>query len=238
MLSYKGAELNSFVEGIRFTNIAPSDTGLELATPSLNDLQVTRLPVHDQVLKQRLKALCEIPRMSTFAIGAIINYIVSEMPGDKMYLNVGVWNGYSLFAGMIGNPQKICLGIDNFSEFGGPRSDFLKRFNRYKSNKHFFFEGDYEDYFLSPFKEKIGFYFYDGYHSRQHQCKGLQIAEPLMEKGSFILVDDANAPEVRNGTTDFLDQSPHAYEIVVQKSTAGNYHPTFWNGILLMRRID
>ena len=38
--------------------------------------------------------------MSTFAIGAIINRAVRQLPGGQAYLNVGVWNGFTLLAGM------------------------------------------------------------------------------------------------------------------------------------------
>lgn len=38
---------------------------------------------------------------------------------------------------------------------------------------------DYEQYFLTKHKGKIGFYIYDGDYSYKNQLKGLQIAEPF-----------------------------------------------------------
>jgi hypothetical protein len=51
------------------------------------------------------------------------------------------------------------------------------------------------------------------------------------------LIDDANDESVIAGTNDFLGWSNNQYEIVAKKLTANNCHPTFWNGILLLRKI-
>ena len=56
----------------------------------------TRLPEGESDMKRRLRPLCEIPRMSTFAIGAVINRTVSSMAPGACFLNVGVWNGFTL----------------------------------------------------------------------------------------------------------------------------------------------
>lgn len=40
-----------------------------------------------------LRELCRVPRMSTIAIGALINWAVARMPEDRAFVNVGVWNG-------------------------------------------------------------------------------------------------------------------------------------------------
>jgi hypothetical protein len=64
----KSIEIRDFIEGISFLNISPTDRGLKLQTPSISDLRETCLPANDFIYKQRLEKLCEIPRMSTFAI--------------------------------------------------------------------------------------------------------------------------------------------------------------------------
>lgn len=47
--------------------------------------------------------------MSTFAIGAIINRAVRQMPSNTGYVNVGRWHGFTLLAGMLGNAKKRCI---------------------------------------------------------------------------------------------------------------------------------
>src|SRR5437899_2425873 len=78
------------------------------------DLINTNLPCEEREMQGRLRDICKIPRMSTFAIGAIINLGVWQMPDDQAFVDVGVWNGFTFLAGMIGNSVKRCIGIDNF----------------------------------------------------------------------------------------------------------------------------
>ena len=50
----------------------------------------------------------------------------------KTYLNVGVYAGFSLLAGMVENPGHDCIGVDNFALPAG-RKGFLKRFEAMKA---------------------------------------------------------------------------------------------------------
>jgi hypothetical protein len=129
----------------------------------------TSLPEESRNMKSKLADLCQIPRMSTYAIGAMINKAVSLMSRDQCFVNVGVWNGFTFLAGLVGNSQKNCIGVDNFSEYGGPRGHFLEAFDRYKSAKHRFYEMDYVEYFEKIHTDPIGVYIYDGNHSYQNQ---------------------------------------------------------------------
>jgi len=196
----------------------------------------TIIPCDEPERRRNLCEISEIPRMSTFAIGAMINRGVSHMPDTRVFVNVGVWHGFTLLSGMINNAQKRCIGVDNFSEFGGPREAFLKRFNRYKSPNHHFYEMDYVDYFSKVHKEPIGFYLYDGNHSYENQVKALQVAEPFFSKNCIILIDDTNYQEPRQATTDFISNSPYGYQVLLDRTTYCNHHPTLWNGIMIIQR--
>jgi Methyltransferase domain len=196
----------------------------------------TRLPQGESNMKRRLRPLCRIPRMSTFAVGAIINHTVSCMKPDVSFVNVGVWNGFTLLSGMVGNSDKRCVGVDNFSEFGGPREQFLSRFNTYKSEAHHFYDSDYRDYFKNNHSGEIGFYIYDGSHSYENQMAGLKIAEPFLGQDAIVLVDDTNGVEPRQATLDFISQNANKYELLLDTCTPANKHPTFWNGIMVFRK--
>ncbi len=198
-----------------------------------------RLPYNDRSIKKTLRSFYfETPKMSTLAIGAIINYAVKLMPSTEVFVNVGIWHGYTLLCGMVGNPEKACVGVDNFSEFGGPREEFLKRFERFKSTNHLFCEADYIEYFAKIHTGSIGVYIYDAEHSYANQLQGLRIAEPYLAKGCVILVDDTDWIEPRTATVDFLSQSQYKYQILFDQRTEVNAHPTFWNGIMLLRKLD
>ncbi|MEM2900400.1 MAG: class I SAM-dependent methyltransferase [Thermoplasmata archaeon] len=243
------SEYSKFVNGITFKHILPS-TSLPIGygflikwlgrfnlLPGRLDLAVATLPYEDSVTKKNLRNLCRIPKMSTFAIGAMINKGVSLMNPNECFLNIGVWNGFTFLSGLVNNEDKTCIGVDNFSQFGGPRDAFLKRFNKYKSPSHHFFDMDYEEYFKKEHKGKIGFYIYDGGHAYKDQLQGLEVAEPYFSDNCIILVDDINWKEPYEATLEFAKKSKNKYAIILEKRTKCNCHPTLWNGIMLLQKI-
>ena len=155
------------------------------------------------------KELIKIDSMSTYAIGYLINRICKNLSKNQIYLNIGCWKGFSLVAGMINTQCKV-IGVDNFSQFTGPKNDFIKNFENSKKSNHFFFEQDYEKYFesLDHTKDKFDFYFYDGEHSYDNQFKNLEIADNFLNVGSLVLIDDINFDEVYEGTFCLLYTSP------------------------------
>ena len=83
------------------------------------------------------KELIKIDSMSTYAIGYLINRICKNLSKNQVYLNIGCWKGFSLVAGMINTECKV-IGVDNFSQFTGPKNDFLKNFENSKKKIIFF----------------------------------------------------------------------------------------------------
>jgi hypothetical protein len=208
-----------------------------LALPGVPpDLFNAVLPQDESQIRSRLRPLCSIPKMSTFAIGAIVNQAVARMPVDHAFVNVGVWNGFTLLCGLAGNADRRCVGIDNFSQYGGPRDDFLARFESRRSPRHEFHDLDYAEYFAKVHRGPIGVYIYDGEHSYVNQLKGLQTAEPFFSEDCLIVVDDTNWIEPWQATLDFVAQSQHEYRILLDQTTCQNGHPSFWNGIMVLQR--
>ncbi|MDQ7035634.1 MAG: class I SAM-dependent methyltransferase [Anaerolineae bacterium] len=175
--------------------------------------------------------------MSTYAMAAIINEAVRRIAPDTAFVNIGVWHGFTFLSGLIGNGDKHCIGIDNFSEYGGPKEAFYKRFEKYSSSSHDFYEMDYIDYFATLHETPIGFFIYDGNHSYENQCQALTLAEPFFADDCIIMVDDTNYEAVRRANEDFIKHSPHNYEILFDQPTYCNHHPTFWNGVTIIRRV-
>ena len=197
----------------------------------------TRLPPDRREARRALRRLCRVPRMSTYAIAAIIDKAVAGMPEGTAFVNVGAWHGFTFLSGIVNNPDRRCVCIDNFSQFGGPREEFLARFEAVKSERHAFFEVDYEQYFAATHQGPIGCYIYDGEHSYRNQLRGLETAEPFFTPGCVVLVDDTNQEEPRQATCDFMARRPGQYEVLLDKRTCSNQHPTFWNGIMVLRRL-
>jgi hypothetical protein len=203
----------------------------------LFELVNTRLPYRERQIKAGLQHISDVPRMSSIAIGALINQGVRQMSTEQTFVNVGVWHGFTFLSGILDNQDKRCIAIDDFSQFGGPREAFLKRFKRYRSRQHHFFEMDYRRYFAKVHRGQVGFYVYDGGHTYEDQLEGLQVAEPYFSDGCIILVDDINYAAVRHATEDFIEQSRTSYQVILEEPTFCNYHPTFWNGIAVLKRV-
>ena len=190
----------------------------------------------DTILK---KELLKIEGMSTFAIGYIINKICQKLKSDENYINIGVWKGFSLIAGMI-NTNCSVYGVDNFSEFGGPKDELIKNFDSLKnSKKHYFYDCDYRDFFKSYEKlnKSIDFYYYDGEHSYTNHFENLIIAKNFFKKGTIILVDDINFEPVESGTKDFLSKYENEFKVLKEIKTSNNHgHPSYWNGLMIFKK--
>ena len=238
------ADLDAFVRGIGFRWIRPGQPMTRLQA-SLRarldrtawplDLLITRLPAHGAALRQALRPVCRVPRMSTFAVASIINRAVAELPEGQAFVNVGVWHGFSFLAALAGNAGQRCIGVDNFSEFGGPRAAFLPRFERLRGPRHEFHEMDYVDYFAGRHSGPIGVYLYDGEHSYHNQLKGLETAERFFAGDCVVLVDDTNEADPHRATDDFMAARPGRFRVLLDCRTATNGHPTFWNGLMVLR---
>ena len=201
----------------------------------------TKLPANAGRTRRAVAPLLAMPRLSTYPIGALLNYAAASMPADAAYVNVGVWHGFTLLAGMSGNTDRRCIGIDNFSEdivpaYGDVRAGFLERFERLRGPRHEFHERDYREYFSEAHQGAIGVYLYDGEHSYENQLMGLEAAEPFFAPGCVVLIDDAFATDAREATTTFVERKPDVYEVIVDRPTVTKGHPTFWNGITVFRR--
>jgi Methyltransferase domain len=242
-------ETDQFVDQVRFRFLGPTKppgkTYLR-ADYRLGRLGVplgllnTRFPENQVLITRSLWRLARVPAMSTFALAGIVNEAVRRMPSDQSYVNVGTWQGFTLFAGMLGNPTRRCVGVDNFSEhtgsqFGAVRETFLQRFEAWRSPAHEFFESDYVDYFENRHHGPIGVYLYDGEHTFENQFRALEIAEPHFACGCLICIDDAYAAEPREATESFIASRRGRYEIVLDQPVASKGHPTFWNGFLILR---
>jgi len=238
-------DIKQFAKGITFSNVLPMDrpqlleylnTNIpEVATPLLSQ---DGNKLSNGKLVDLMFDLCCIPKMSTYAIGMLINKIVRDMQNNECYVNIGVWNGFTLLAGMLCNPEKKCIGIDNFSEFGGPKDDFKKRFMTSKTNSHSFYNMDYKQYFEGYHESKIGFYFYDGNHTYRNQFDGLKLAEPFLADNAIIMIDDINWHEPEQATNDFINHSEFNYDILFKEKTRCNCHPTWWNGIMIIQKKE
>lgn len=182
--------------------------------------------------KEELADLKNIVGMSSLANAKIINLICKSLSPNESYVNIGTYQGFSFIAGLIGTACKA-EGVDNFSQFLGPRDIFLKNYDQYKRQNTQFFDQNYVEY-LKNKTNPIDFYFYDGPHKYDDQYNAIKLASHLFKSGTIIMVDDTNSEAVKKGTVDALTDLDIKYDVWLDINTAHNMHPTFWNGIFIV----
>ena len=118
---------------------------------------------------------------------------------DARYLEIGTWKGSSICSAMYNN-EMVCLAIDNWSEFGGPKDEFLVNFNKFKGqNNATFIEDNCWNIDVSELG-KFNIYMYDGNHDESSHFRALNHYLPCLDSEFIYLIDDWDVDHVRTGT--------------------------------------
>jgi Methyltransferase domain len=122
---------------------------------------------------------------------------------DARYLEIGVWKGSSVCSAMCNN-KALVFCMDNFSEFGGPKEEFLRNFNRFKGeNKATFIEADCFKVDTSNLP-KFNIYMYDGNHSDENHYNALVHYYNCLDNMFVFIVDDWNWENIRTSTMESI----------------------------------
>jgi hypothetical protein len=122
---------------------------------------------------------------------------------DSKYLEIGTWKGSSVCSAMCGNSSKI-LCIDDWSEFAGPKEEFLINFEKYKGeNRAIYIESDCFNIDINSIG-KFNIYMYDGNHSYESHYKSLTYFIDSLEDEFILIVDDWNWEQVRLATNNSI----------------------------------
>lgn len=121
-----------------------------------------------------------------------------NMP-DARYIEIGTWKGSSVCSAMCGNKAEVVC-IDNWSEFGGPKYEFLYNFEKFKGeNDAMFIENDCFNVDVSTLS-KFNIYMYDGNHTNESHYNALLHFYNCLDDIFIFIVDDWNWKDVRAGT--------------------------------------
>jgi len=153
---------------------------------------------------------------------------------DARYLEIGTWKGSSVCSAMYGNKAKV-ICIDNWSEFGGPKSEFLENFEKFKGNNDAtFIESDCYEVDVSKLP-KFNIYMYDGNHTNESHYKALIHYFSCLDDIFIFIVDDWNWSEVRGATMDSIKKLNlkvlYEKEITLPFDNSVIPEPNWWNGI-------
>lgn len=157
---------------------------------------------------------------------------------DARYLEIGTWKGSSVCSAMYGNRANIVC-IDNWSQYGGPKQEFLQNFLRFRGeNNALYIEHDcftLDTTYLPSFN----IYMYDGDHEHNSHYRALTHFIDHMDDIFIYIVDDWNAAAVRTGTHEAIKSLN--LEVLYEREirlTNDDTHTevnfatlTWWNGI-------
>lgn len=154
---------------------------------------------------------------------------ICDMPNCR-YLEIGVWKGSTFFSALKGNKIKA-VAIDNWSEFGGPKDEFMRLLTNYTGSSDVTVIND--DYFSAKFDGKFNVYFFDGCHTEEHQRLALTKMVHLMDDEFIFIVDDYNWPVVKEGTLNGVKEAGLKVVAWHELGPGEDSNPaSFWNGML------
>ena len=150
---------------------------------------------------------------------------------DARYLEIGTWKGSSVCSAMCGNKATVVC-IDNWSQFGGPKNEFLANFNTYKGENNASFI-EHDCYTLdTSILPKFNIYMYDGLHNKEDHYNALVHYYACLDDVFVFVVDDWNWVHVREGTFESFEKLN--LSVLYEKEINTEYNgvvDTWWNGI-------
>lgn len=154
------------------------------------------------------------------------------------YLEIGTYTGSTLISALYNN-QIQAFGVDNFSEFGGPKEQCLHNLNTFVFGQSWtLIETDFykltHDIMNSYKVPPIDIFMYDGFHTKECQYDGIVKMAQYFSKHCIIIVDDWNNEETVVKPTYKALQDIHATihfeKTCVCSEREGDGKQTFWNG--------
>lgn len=200
---------------------------------------------------QELNFYCR--RLSTAQIGVIIALGASCLNSDEAYLNIGVWDGFSLLAASLGAPDSISIGVDNFSEmhhqrqpllnpelsrdYGDTRSNFYRALRQCGSPRTSFYEMDWRRFMEAAIfpKDGIGIAYYDGEHTAEAHEEFFTTVFPHLSPECLIFIDDTRIDFVQSSIREFLVTNSD-FELLLEVGGKRRRDPAWWGGFIVLGR--
>lgn len=134
-----------------------------------------------------------------------INNLIESID-DARYLEIGSWKGSTAAAAIFSNSvHSVC--IDNWSQFGNVREEFLNNIEKCCSEiiTNQVYECDFRNVDYNNIG-KFNVYFFDGPHEIMDQYDGISLALPALDDEFILIVDDWNDPRPREGTENAIKE--------------------------------
>lgn len=167
---------------------------------------------------------------------ALLNLATTLLGPGEAYVEVGVYHGASLISALLGNEDKLVVGIDTFGMGEGSLEKVEANLERFELPRPEILVGDaFELVPAGAIEERsVGVWYYDAAHDFDSQVEGLRIAEPLMVPGGLMIVDDTDWADVERAMDAYLADQPRATRIItIDGKSRGQ--PQWWEGMQVLR---
>ena len=180
--------------------------------------------------------LCSLSNLSAASNNAV---------GNRLhYLEIGTWKGSSFLSAMYQNGATVhgtC--IDNWSEFGGPKTECVANIARHLVHHEPYRILDTDCWSLSATDigpDPVDLYLYDGPHTFEDHRRAITTMAPYLAPVSIVIVDDwcCDWAGVRSGTLAGFDavqdQIQVRWKLEIPILGATTFHTrgdTTWNGM-------
>lgn len=183
-----------------------------------------------------------------------LNNLLKDYTGT--YLEIGVWKGSTFLSACAGNTtMRQAIAMDNWSEFGGPKSQFMDNVASMptKPDTISVIEANYKTFDYSTIDlSDAHVYFFDGPHEEIDQYEAIWLLKDKLPDSLIFMVDDWNWSQVRTGTfngirdagysiknsieirTSFMKDSEYSSPTFGQKT----WHNGFFIGELVRGTVD
>ena len=165
---------------------------------------------HGHLTDRRSEGLSGLSGARTVGLLQRLAKLYEDVP-NACYLEIGVFQGLTLVSTALEAPRLACFGIDNFATLdpgGENRAIVDNRIAQFGAGNARLINSDFEvaletlgDHIG---EQQVGVYLVDGPHDYRSQLICLTLAQPFLHKNAVIIIDDANYPDVRWSTRDFL----------------------------------
>lgn len=180
-----------------------------------------------------------IPGFTSAKVKALLHRLISKLPPDECYLEIGCLCGSTLVSGLLDHKDVSAYACDNFSEFEArfdARKNLPANLAAYANRLPKIDFRNMDCFALAkepaPFAKPIGIYFYDGAHDAQSQAKAIIEFERHLSRNAIVLVDDWNREHVRQGTWYGIDCiRPFRATFYELPSKGESDSSEFWNGV-------
>ena len=177
--------------------------------------------------------ILDLPGMSSYKVRHFLNNLCARFP-EENYMEIGCYKGSTLISAGYQNSIKL-LGVDNWSEFDGPKQEFQKNIQKWLPENNLSFLNQ-NAFSIDPttIQDKIGIYFYDGSHDVESQMQAFIHFDPIFEPVFIAIVDDWNMDGVKVGTKRAFEVLK--YTILGQWELPAKFNgdtENWWNGLFI-----